>query len=327
MSRFNLYILVLTHSTLLSCQAQENFPPAIASTDHFEFYINKWLNQHHFLFQMAKTLAKDSTSAREAFPWWHQLNDEEQKLTVELLTYYQENWIDKSLLFNGDLYRIKRTITYWQNDQEFLNDDQHPELANYWTRFAPIYERLFWTVHRAQNQKILQHNLPRIKAYEAKATARLSQLSQEPWPISKIRVDITFLADWAGAYTTTDPVHVVTSTKEEGPEGDWVEILFHEASHKLIGGRSGKVTEVIQAIAEAEQLEIPRQLWHGVLFYFAGVVTKDLLIADGIDYELYMIRENVFSAYHEALSKSLDPYLTGKHSLETALKELLINLQ
>lgn len=327
MSRFNHCIFVLIFPTLLSCHAQQNSSQAVASTDHFEFYINKWLNQHHFLFQIAKSLAKDSTNAKEVFPEWQQLSEKEQKLTLELLNYYQDNWIDKSLLFNGGLYRIKRTITYWQNDQQPLVYEEDPELASYWTRFAPIYERLFWPVHLAQNQKILQHNLPRIKAYETKAAARLSQLSQEPWPSSKIRVDVTFLADWAGAYTTTDPVHVVTSTKEEGPEGDWVEILFHEASHKLVGGRRGKVAELIQAIAKAEKLEIPRQLWHGVLFYFAGAVIKDLLVADGVGYELYMIRENVFGAYHEALSKSLDPYLAGEHSLEVALKELLINLQ
>lgn len=327
MSRFNQYILVLIFPTIMSCHAQENAPQAVASTNHFEFYINKWLNQHHFLFQMAKTLARDSTPVEEAFPQWQQLSTEEQKLTAELMTYYQDNLIDKSLLFNGGLYRIKRTITYWQNEQQSLKYEEHPELASYWTRFSPIYERLFWPEHRAQNEKVLQHNLPRIQAYETHATTRLSQLSQEPWPTSKIRVDVTFLADWAGAYTTTDPVHVVTSTKEEGPEGDWVETLFHEASHKLIGGRRGKVSELIHAIAEAEKLEIPRQLWHGVLFYFAGAVIKDLLVADGIEYELYMIRENVFGAYHEALLKSLDPYLARKYTLEMALKELLINLQ
>lgn len=327
MSRFNLYILVLTFPMMLSCQAKQNTLQSVASTDHFEFYINKWLNQHHFLFQMAKSLARDSSTAEEAFPQWQQLSPDEQSLTVELLTYYQDNWIDKSLLFNGDLYRMKRTITYWQNDQQTLAYEEHPELASYWTRFASIYERLFWPTHRSQNEKILRHNLHRIKAYETQATARLSQLCQEPWPTSKIRVDVTFLADWAGAYTTTNPVHVVVSTKEEGPEGDWVETLFHEASHKLIGGRRGKVAELIQAIADEEELEIPRQLWHGVLFYFAGAVIKDLLVAEGVAYELYMVRENVFGAYHEALSKNLDPYLAGELTLEDTLTGLLISLQ
>lgn len=327
MSRFTSYTLVIAFLTLISCQAQEHLPKPVATTDHFEFYINKWLNQHHFLFQTAKALAKDSTTSKEGFPHWQKLSPREQELTQELIAYYQEHWIDKNLLFNGDLYRIKRTISYWQNRRKSLEYEAHPELAQYWTEFAPIYERLFWPTHSKRNENILEHNLARIRAYETQAAARLSQLSQDAWPTDKIRVDVTYLADWAGAYTTTDPVHVVVSTKEVGPEGDWVETIFHESSHKLISGRRGKVSALIQDLAKEEELEIPRQLWHGVLFYFAGAVIKDLLVADGVDYELYMIRENVFGAYHDALAKSLDPYIAGDRSLEAALKELLISLQ
>ncbi|MBX2873302.1 MAG: hypothetical protein KTR30_14420 [Saprospiraceae bacterium] len=327
MSRINLYTIVMVFLTMMACHAQDTPPKAVAATDHFEFYINKWLNQHHFLFQTAKALAKDSTATIEHFPHWQKLSPQEQELTRELMTYYQENWIDKSLLFNGGLYKIKRTISYWQDKRKSLDYEAHPELAQYWTEFAPIYERLFWSVHRARNEEVVQHNLARIRAYETQAAARLSQLSQEPWPTSKIRIDVTYLADWAGAYTTTDPVHVVVSTKKVGPEGDWVETIFHESSHKLISSRRGKVSELIQALAKEEELEIPRQLWHGVLFYFAGAVIKDLLVADGVDYELYMFRENVFGAYHEALTKSLDPYLAGDRNLEMALQELLISLQ
>lgn len=327
MSHFNWYTLAIVFLAMNSCAAQNNPQQIIATTDHFEFYINRWLNQHHFLFQTAKQLAKDSTSTMEDFPHWQKLSLQEQKLTEELMSYYQEHWIDKSLLFNGGLYSIKRTITHWPNKWKEAEFKAYPELAQYWTRFTPIYERFFWSKHQAQNEEILQDNLPRIRAYETRATTRLSQLTQEAWPIDKIRVDVTYLADWAGAYTTTDPVHIVTSTKKVGPEGDWVETLFHEASHKLISGRRGKVSALIQKIAKEEALEIPRQLWHGVLFYFAGAVIRDLLVADGIDYELYMIRENVFGTYHEALAKNLDPYIADNQSLEAAIRALLINLQ
>ncbi|NRB50975.1 MAG: hypothetical protein HRU41_25115 [Saprospiraceae bacterium] len=327
MSRFQHFAIILFFLSMNSCAAQDKLAQTIATTDHFEFYINKWLNQHHFLFQTAKRLAKDSTTTIKDFPHWQELSSQEQQLTEELMGYYQEHWIGKSLLFNRGLYSIKRTITQWPNRLKEVEFKAYPELAQYWSRFAPIYERFFWLKHQAQNEQVLQYNLPRIRAYEKQATARLSQLSQETWPVTKIRVDVTYLADWAGAYTTTNPVHIVTSTKEVGPEGDWVETLFHEASHKLISGRRGKVSALIQKIAKEEALEIPRQLWHGILFYFSGAVIKDLLVADGIDYQLYMIRENVFGAYQEALAKSLDPYLDGSQSLETAIRKLLISLQ
>ena len=106
-----------------------------------------------------------------------------------------------------------------------------------------------------------------------------------------------------------------------------VETLFHEASHKLIGGRRGTVSQMIQKVAAEEELKIPRQLWHGVLFYFAGKTIQDLLATQGVAYDLFMLRENVFGDYYPALQGAMNPYLEGKRDLEAAIKELLISLQ
>ncbi len=327
MSRYYYHTILLGCMAILSCQAQEQKPQVVESTDQFEFYINKWLNQHHFLFQSAKALAKDSTKTIASFPDWQQLIAQEQKITREAMEYYQTNWIDKSLLFNGELFEIKGMISYWSNDINSVQSDAHPVLVHHWKAFSPIYDKYFWSEQLAQNKKVLEANISRIRAFEEEASMQLSKLSQAPWPKEKIRVDVTYLADWAGAYTSVAPTHVVISTHEGGPEGDWVETVFHEASHQLIGGRRGAVSNVIKEIAAKEELEIPRQLWHGVLFYFAGSVIKDLLVAEGVKYELFMMREDVFKPYHKALIASMDPYLAGEVSLEDALRRLLISLQ
>lgn len=327
MSRIYRFTCLFVFLSITSCGAQDHKARAVETTDHFEFYINKWLNLHHFLFQTAKSIARDTNHTIEKFPKWDQLNRQEQKTVTELMQYYQDNWLGKDLLFNQDLYQIKRQTTYWGNDIEAASSESYPTLVHHWKAFYPIYDQYFWTEHLAQNQKILQENLDRIKSFEPAATKRLSQLSQEPWPAEKIRVDITYIANWAGAYTTTKPVHIVTSTHREGPEGDWIETLFHEASHKLIGGRRGAVSEMIQKVAAEEEFKIPRQLWHGVLFYFAGKTTQDLLATQGVAYDLFMLRENVFDDYYPALQAAMNPYLEGKHDLEAAIKELLISLQ
>ena len=327
MSRYYYHTILFGLLAIFSCQAQEQKPQIVESTDQFEFYINKWLNQHHFLFQSAKALAKDSAKSIASFPDWQQLNTQEQKITREAMEYYQANWIDKSLLFNGGLFEIKGMISYWSNDLSSVHSDAHPALVHHWKAFSPIYDKYFWPAQLAQNKKILGANISRIRAFEEEASMQLSKLSQTPWSKEKIRVDVTYLADWAGAYTSVDPTHIVISTHEEGPEGDWVETVFHEASHQLISGRRGVVSNVIKEIAAKEELEIPRQLWHGVLFYFAGSVIKDLLAVEGVKYELFMMREDVFQPYHKALISSMDPYLAGKISLEEALRRLLISLQ
>lgn len=309
------------------CPAQSAKAVAVETTTHFEFYINKWLNLHHFLFQSAKAIARDSSQSIQKFPSWQVLSTEEQKMVADLMNYYQDTWIDKNLLFNKELFDLKRTVSYWGNELESVEDDSHAVIVQHWKAFTPIYDQHYWPEHLAQNQRILHNNLPRIRDFEAAAAEKLSQLSQEPWPSYKVRVDVSYLADWAGAYTTTHPTHVVISTQNVGPEGDWVETLFHEASHKLISSRRGAVSQTIQEIATREGLKVPRQLWHAVLFYFAGKTIQDLLGKEGVDYELFMLRERVFDHYYPALESTMQAYLKGESTLEESLKELMINLQ
>lgn len=68
-------------------------------------------------------------------------------------------------------------------------------------------------------------------------------------------------------------------------------------------------------------------MWHAVLFYFAGSVIQDLLKEEGVDYELFMLRENVFGQYHEQLDAHMKPYLLGEVQLKMALERLMRSLQ
>src|SRR5260370_31764689 len=63
---------------------------------------------------------------------------------------------------------------------------------------------------------------------------RLADIYQTRWPREKIRVDVSAYANWAGAYTTVDPLRVTISSldsRNQGPEA--LEVLFHEASHGI----------------------------------------------------------------------------------------------
>ena len=105
---------------------------------------------------------------------------------------------------------------------------------------------------------------------------RLADIYQTRWPAEKIRVDVTAVANYAGAYTTLEPLRVTiasTDTRNQGAAA--MEVLFHEASH-------GIATPVELAIArECRQRDkpIPRDLWHALIFYTTGEVIKPILDA------------------------------------------------
>jgi len=126
-------------------------------------------------------------------------------------------------------------------------------------------------------------------------------------------------------YTSLSPTHVVmiSSPKAGHPKGNWVEILYHEASHHLIFGRSGFVGGTINDVAGILKKRPLRSLWHAYLFYFSGVVTRDALRKQGIkDYQLYMIRNRVFSFYFPYLEKHLPSYINRKTTLKDATEAI-----
>ncbi len=311
----------------LSCRGQQKERIPFSSTERFGFYINKWLNQHHFLYKVAEDLAKDSSLQLVALPDFQQLSTADQAKAAEALAYYQTHIIDKNLLFNAELATVKAQLSQLPDQVSWEATSFEASLVAVWKIFDPVYEKYFWPSHKAKNEKVVRQHLDRITSFEDRALTRLSQLAQAEWPAAKIRVDVSFYADWAGAYTSTKPLHIVISTATLGPEGDWIEMLFHEASHSLISGRRGMVAATIKEIATESDLSIPRQLWHAVLFYFAGTVTQELLMEEGVDYERYMLREKVFNQYYEKLDIHMKSYLEGEIELKVALERLMVSLQ
>ncbi len=115
--------------------------------------------------------------------------------------------------------------------------------------------------------------------------------------------------------------HVVVRSLDEGPRGDWLETIYHEPTHALVGGRRGAVAEAIAAVSEELGIEVPRNLWHGFLFYFAGRVTEDLIEPiTGEDYVQFMERGDVFGETYAHLVEHAEPYVRGEIDLGSAVR-------
>lgn len=192
---------------------------------------------------------------------------------------------------------------------------------------APVYADRFWLEHAARNRAALEDHLPVIRRIEDPVFDRLASLGRNTWPPERIRVDLSYYSNWAGAYTTNDPVtHVVLSSVDIHPPGNWLELLFHESSHGIIGGWS-PVGAAIDSAAAAYGVEPPRQLWHGMLFYFSGRAVQDELSAMGRSHDLYMMDKNVFAHLHPLLLAHAEPYFSGEITLEESLERIMAEVE
>lgn len=298
---------------------------SITTTDRYEFYSNFWINMHHFLYKKGEE--SEDRQWREVFDpaLLNGMSEREREILGNAVAYYRENLIDKDLLFNDQLYWAKRALIKFEAgdvlDHEAV-EAGHRQLLN---ETKNVYAKYFWETHDRQNRKIVSDHIALIRKIENPAFDRMAELARQPWPDEKVRVDVSYYSNWAGAYCTVTPVHAVVTSQTQGPEGswaqyDWLELVFHEPSHAVIfPGRYAVGTE-LQKISNELGVEEPRGLWHAILFYFSGITVQELLKAEGIAHELMMVTGDIFSRHHAVVFEHMPAYVQGKASLEEALR-------
>ena len=316
-------LLLITSAFSISACGSANSREPIAVTDKYEFYSNFWINQHHFLYNKAGK-AKD-TNWNDGFADGElgKLSAEERQTLKEGIVFYRDSVISYNLLFNRGLYKLKRTLINFSEDESFEMEDFSDELVEHLNKIKPVYKKYFWDKHHQSNNAVVNKHLDFITKYEDEIFERVSDLAQQPWKDEKIRIDVTYYANWAGGYTSVSPeVHVVITSQDEGI-GDWLELLFHEPCHSIMSSSNYKAAELISKVSERLGMVPPRNLWHSLLFYFSGIAVQEALEKEGVDYELYMIRNDVFSNHHEVIFKHMPAYAHGEMTFEEALENLI----
>src|SRR6266567_1858458 len=220
----------------------------------FELHSGFWVNLHHTLYhearQRAATSAPDNTgratgpslkTAPEAKPT---LTASEQKSWDDAVTYYAANYTGKDLLFSTELIQLKDQLGDFEDCDElsgrkrkFCDAGMPAKLTQVLESAASIYRAHLWPQHDRANRRWILRVAPLVREQGVGLSERLADIYQTRWPREKIRVDVSAYANWAGAYTTVDPLRVTISSldsRNQGPEA--LEVLFHEASHGSVPG-------------------------------------------------------------------------------------------
>ncbi|NER14731.1 hypothetical protein GWK08_14840 [Leptobacterium flavescens] len=334
MSKIRLYLLIaLTNLSVFytSVCAQEIQAGKIGESELYEFYSNFWFNMHHFFKQESLINSVKGTSVIEKATL-DKMTTGERSVLQAVIEYYKTELLDEDLRTSDLMSAFKQWII--GRDEERLTDipESLRGLSEQLQNAAAVYRKYFWADHQAANKAVLEQNLDLIKGSEKRVSERLSDLTKSYWDNKKIRVDISYYAKASERnltnrpYTSLFPTHVVmnSSGKADTPRGNWLELLYHESSHHLILSSGGFVGGTIRDISQVSGQRSPRQLWHAYLFYFSGVVTQAELKKQGFDnYELYMVRNKVFSSYIPFLLEYLPSYIEHKVSLHKATTDIV----
>jgi hypothetical protein len=261
----------------------------------FELHSGFWLNLHHRLYDEARqqrnsTSAGSTRSGKSTKPTLQiapgarvVLSGAEQRAWDDAVAYYAANYADKDLLFSIELVLLKNQLGDFETCEELSGAKKKScdaglpaKLTQILELAAPAYRAHRWPMDDRANRAWIKRVAPLVREQGVGLSNRLADIYQTRWPTERIRVDVTAVANYAGAYTTLDPLRVTIASMDPRNQGAAaLEVLFHEASH-------GIATPVELAIVrECRQRDkpIPRDLWHALIFYTTGEVIKPVLDA------------------------------------------------
>jgi hypothetical protein len=281
-----------------------------ALSNPFVLQSNFWMNLHHFL-----------RAAGRGMPIERTMTAEDRKVWDEVVATYKSRWSARDVLFDDGMVKINDALSAARDTApDFPNE---PELKATLERAAPVYRKYWWPAHDARNRSWIGGVQPLLARYVPALTNRLAASYGKTWPSKPIVVDVSVQAGPVGAFTTYPPHSTIASTDPGYLGLASLEILIHESSHQW----ATILMESISRASKAQNKTVPRQLWHAVLFYNAGELTRRAYFEDGIDdyteiaVKLYPVlcgegcRDRVAAAW--------TPHLDGKATIDEAIEKLV----
>jgi hypothetical protein len=321
----------------------------------FELHSGFWINLHHTLYHDAKLKSAPATAdatgkatgptLKSAPGAKDSLSPQEQRIWDDAVAYYSANYISKDLVFSTELIELKDQLGDFEDCDElsgrkrkFCDAGLPPKLTQVLEAVAPVYRAHLWPEHDRANRRWILRVAPLVREQGVGLSEHLADIYQARWPRERIRVDVSGYANWAGAYTTVDPLRVTISSLDARNQGATsLEVLFHEGSH----GIAERVQAAIIRECHQRDKAIPRDLWHALVFYTTGEVIRPVLGSAGSgagdqesgapgSYTPYAVREGLYqrgwSDYFKLLQRFWQPYLDGSASFDDAIARMVSSL-
>lgn len=306
----------------------------VLATPHFAFYSDFDTNLNDALIAAGLARHKGEPElfhAGDEAPCFEGLPPSERAAWEGAVGYYAEIISPGSWMARPQ-YLLRLDLVGFSGDDR---DARATELVGIARSFraaaAPAYRACRWSAQDAQNRGWIEELEPRLAADGERAAARLVELYRKRWQTLPILVDVVETVDWSGANTSWSDEgqgDVLISSTVGGPAA--FEILFHEASHVLMD-RGDPVRRALDRAAEAAGFDLPRDLWHVVLFYTTGEAVRPILEERGAAGYTPMLYEifgrGTWVEDRAALESAWRPYVEGKCSLDQAAAGLVAALQ
>lgn len=197
-------------------------------------------------------------------------------------------------------------------------------------RAAPVFRKVWWADDDAKNREFIAVLRPQLDEHGEALLQEHARVYGLPAP-SRARIDITAYAGQFGGHTVVSDSglpYVTISPLFEAYRGRAaLEQVMHEISHSLAFPDRGVIGGTIDAHARTLGVKRPFDLWHTILFFNTGEITRRYFAARGVDYEPYAFKIGVYdrmdARYLPAVRMWWPQVVDGKLSVEEGVRKIV----
>jgi hypothetical protein len=288
-----------------------------ASAQRWQMQSNFWVNVH-------QTMLDAALNGR---PIDATLTDSEKSAWNNAIHTYRVRFFDRSPIFDEELVRINDALS---SATDLPPEGFAEEVTKALLSASQVYRKHRWSIDDKANRFWISVAEGMLRDTGEDLAREHGRVYGAPFP-ERVRVDVSPAAGALGAYTTiaNGLVHTTISSRDPAYQGyAALEMLLHEASHAIVGAAGGAIGPEIQSSARANGVLAPRQLWHAMLFYTSGELTRRALRERGItDYTPFMYKqamfERAFSGLREPIEAYWQSYLDGRMARAAAIKAIV----
>lgn len=287
-----------------------------------------WLNLHHFLYVLGRAQNHASDSQRRAVvnaPFdqaegFTNMSLSNRQVWEDAVRFYANGVSKQDMIFDDALIEVTNAMRVPSNaTAEALKVD--PALRATLLRASAVYRKVWWPKHRRENHARVSEYARELERHGDTVLAYVTRAYQMSWPKGGYAINVSGYANWAGAYSTTGDL-IVISSLDPGTSGTLgLESMFHEAMHQWDQPMMARLSR----LSNEHQTPSPREgITHALIWYTAAEAVKSVVPAHvGYAESGGMWKQKGLGSFKAGLDSHWKPYLEGKSSLDAALVGLL----
>jgi len=235
------------------------------------------------------------------------------------VTAYARDLSRKDAVFDEPLPAITKSLARVGGASTLAGFEQDPATALILQRAAPIYRKAWWPKHHEANLAWQTMIEKLADQYGATILRLITSTYKMEWPPSGFDVHLSGYTNWAGAYSTTGDLLVLSSLAEDIKGVYGLETIFHEGMHQW----DEQIFEALREQARKVNKAVPQDLSHALIFFTAGEAVRRV-IPEHVPYaEKFGVWQRGIGPFKAALEEVWKPYLDGRGSRDEAFAELI----